>query len=467
MRISDILSMIKMNFLLGLVVVLVLYTIMCIGYFFVYKKMLGGSKKFNKKKTIIWAVFIGYLIVVIDVTFLNRGPGIYENSANFYFLSTYRGAWNTLNYRSWQLIILNMLLFVPLGIFLPIIHNKFYNIFMTLVLGFMITLIIESTQLLTGFGVFDIDDIFNNTLGTAVGYSLSMSAIEILHKRKNRKLNILMYLSPAIVVASIFIGNFTYYNLKEFGNLTVNYNYRVDMKDAEVSTDLEFSAERINVPIYKAPTYTKQTAKEFAMDFLKNINIDVENLEIIDYSDASVYWVRGEPSYNIWLDYLDGSYRYTVFSGSDEKIEQVNMEENTLIENLSRFNIDVPENAVYSSVDTGTYQWMVDMEIKDDYLVDGFLSCTYCSDIGIKNVTNNLIVYKKIKDAEVISEAEAYKKLIDGKFKRSNLSSTIKTINITKVVMDYSLDSKGFLQPVYIFYSLINDKETAIVIPAL
>ncbi|MPM17820.1 hypothetical protein SDC9_64219 [bioreactor metagenome] len=466
MRISEIIGIIRRNFLLGFFVVFVLCIIMSVSYFVVYKKLIGGNKKINKRKVIIFTMFIGYIIMVIGVTFLNRRSGVY-GSVNFHFLSTYIEAWNSFNQRNWQFIILNILLFVPLGIFLPIIHKKFYNIRWTLFVGLSITLIIECLQYLTGFGIFDIDDIFNNILGTAIGYSIKMSVTEILSKHKNDKLSALMYLFPTLVTLVVFIGIFAYYNSREFGNMSSAYSYRVNMRNAEISTGLELNNERAEVPVYKAPTYNRETAKKFAEDFFENLNIRVDRFEIIDYSDTSIYWVRGEPSYNIWVNYLDGSYRYKEFSSLDKEIKEANVEKDILIKKLEQYSIDVPANAVLSSSDTGSYEWTVDMESRDDSLVDGILSCTYYSDGEIKYISNNLITYKKVKDIEIISEVEAYYKLKTGEFKLSNLSINIKTINITKVILDYMIDSKGLLQPVYLFDTLLNGEETTIVIPAM
>lgn len=466
MRISEIIGIIKMNFLLGLIVVFMLSIVISIGYFVVYKKIIGGSRKINKRQVIIGTLFIGYIIMVIGVTFLNRRSGIYGN-VNFHFLSTYIEAWNSFNQRNWQFIIMNILLFVPLGIFLPIIHKKFNNILWTLFVGLIITLIIECLQYLTGFGIFDIDDIFNNILGTAIGYSIKMSATEMLRKQKNNRLSIFLYLFPTVITLAIFIGIFAYYNSREFGNLSSAYSYRVNIRNAEIFTDLELSSERDKVPVYKAPTYNRETSKKFAIDFFENLNINLDRFEIIDYSDTSIYWVRGEPSYNIWVNYLDGSYKYKEFSSLDKEVKEANVEKDILIKKLEQYSIDVPTNAVFSTADTGSYEWTVDMESTDDSLVDGILSCTYYSDGEIKYISNNLVTYKKVKDIEIISEVEAYDMLKTGKFKLSNSSINIKTIDITKVILDYMIDSKGYLQPVYLFHTLLNGEETTIVIPAM
>ncbi|NYB73454.1 hypothetical protein HZF24_04805 [Sedimentibacter hydroxybenzoicus DSM 7310] len=46
----------------------------------------------------IVVIFIGYICMVIGVTFLNRGIGAYRG-VNLHFLSTYIEAWNSFNTR--------------------------------------------------------------------------------------------------------------------------------------------------------------------------------------------------------------------------------------------------------------------------------------------------------------------------------------------------------------------------------
>ena len=66
----------------------------------------------------------------------------------------------------------NLLLFVPMGVLLPCIwpcQRKFIVIFAT---SFLITLCIETLQVLTLLGIGDIDDMILNLLGTMVGYGM-------------------------------------------------------------------------------------------------------------------------------------------------------------------------------------------------------------------------------------------------------------------------------------------------------
>lgn len=183
MRIHELVRMIEEYFYLGIAVLIMISILGGICYFFIYKKLMNGEKKLEKRQTFIGFLLTIYIIMVIGVTFLNRGGSFYGN-ANLHFLSSYREAWNTFAIRNWQFIILNILMFVPLGILLPMLHKNFHNKKWTIGLAFILTLLIECVQLITGFGIFELDDIFNNLLGAVIGYGVVMGIFELI-KGKN------------------------------------------------------------------------------------------------------------------------------------------------------------------------------------------------------------------------------------------------------------------------------------------
>lgn len=73
----------------------------------------------------------------------------------------------------------NIVLFVPIGILLPIAVEK-HKWYWTDGIGFSFSCFIEIIQLVSSRGCFDPDDVILNTLGTAIGYGLYCC---IIHKR--------------------------------------------------------------------------------------------------------------------------------------------------------------------------------------------------------------------------------------------------------------------------------------------
>lgn len=464
MRGHEILGIIKEYIILGIIGVLSLGILGGIGYFLIYRKLLGGKKKFSIRQIIMGFAFTGYIIMVIGVTLLSRGE-YFHGSVNLHFLSTYREAWNDFTLRGWQQIIFNIIMFLPLGVLLPLMNERFHKIIWSMGFALGFTAFIESVQLITGFGIFEIDDMFNNVLGALIGYGIIMAILTAFKVRSYRFIKVVAYLSPLILVIVAFASIFTYYNFKEFGNLSIAYSYRFNMKNAKISLNQKLNDERIYTSIYKASQYNKETGKEFVISFFENLGINTDNIEVNQYSDSATYWSRGNPSYCIRLNYLNGSYDYTDFSSFDEEVSTI--DQDTLLEELNNIYIHIPAMAVFNVIDKEEYQWTVEREIVGNTLTEGSLYCRYYSDGTIKEIRNNIITYKKVIDIPIKSETEAFNELKDGKFRFYGQGNSIESIDIRGVELDYRLDSKGYYQPVYSFDCVINGQEFKIGIPAL
>jgi len=68
--------------------------------------------------------------------------------------------------------ILNILLFVPLGFFLPVLWMEFRKLVPAALFGFGLSLIIELLQMLT-YRATDVNDLFTNVAGTVIGFFLA------------------------------------------------------------------------------------------------------------------------------------------------------------------------------------------------------------------------------------------------------------------------------------------------------
>ena len=82
------------------------------------------------------------------------------------------------DYRS---TILNVLLFIPLGLFLPIFWEKFQSFGYTVLFGFCTSLVIELLQIFT-LRATDVNDLMTNTFGTVLGYLIAKAVLKCLPK---------------------------------------------------------------------------------------------------------------------------------------------------------------------------------------------------------------------------------------------------------------------------------------------
>ncbi len=64
----------------------------------------------------------------------------------------------------------NVVLFIPLGFLLPAVFPKLRRLLRTLLAALVIMYLVETAQIFTLLGFFDMDDLILNLLGTAVGY---------------------------------------------------------------------------------------------------------------------------------------------------------------------------------------------------------------------------------------------------------------------------------------------------------
>ena len=66
----------------------------------------------------------------------------------------------------------NVVMFVPLGLFLPLIFIRLRKLWRTMLVASLLITAVEITQLFTLVGCCDIDDLILNLLGAALGYGL-------------------------------------------------------------------------------------------------------------------------------------------------------------------------------------------------------------------------------------------------------------------------------------------------------
>lgn len=107
---------------------------------------------------------IAYVIVILYITVFSRIPGS-ERIFKGLFWEYRNGMWNN--------ILLNTLLFLPLGFLLG---NK-----NGIIVGFLISLGVEATQYIGLLGFCEIDDVLNNTIGTMLGVSFRMVIQKIMN----------------------------------------------------------------------------------------------------------------------------------------------------------------------------------------------------------------------------------------------------------------------------------------------
>ncbi len=153
--------------------------------FFLYHKFLFR----NGKRTMMYIVLACYFVAVMALVGLPniryRSFDVSLNVVPFIGMAS-----------DFKNACLNVLLFVPLGMFLPTCWNRYRQMKHTAVAGLSMTCVIEVLQIFTHRAT-DIDDIITNTLGTLIGYGIVKAATKDFSRyvgsnRKNYELGIVL-----------------------------------------------------------------------------------------------------------------------------------------------------------------------------------------------------------------------------------------------------------------------------------
>lgn len=83
--------------------------------------------------------------------------------------------------RSFSNLFGNILIFIPIGMLMPMAHKASRNVWVMLANAFLFVLGIEVFQLFSAFGAFDVDDIILNCFGVLIGRAV----YQILVRKKD------------------------------------------------------------------------------------------------------------------------------------------------------------------------------------------------------------------------------------------------------------------------------------------
>ncbi|MGN0350319.1 MAG: VanZ family protein [Roseburia sp.] len=468
MRISDIVSLAKDYMILGIVVVAFCAVIYFVGYGLIYRKIGKGKKKPSKMMLLWGAIFLGYLVIVFGGTMLNRSAS-WENREIMPLFYSYKEAWSSWSVTEWRNIILNILLFIPLGFLLPLGIKRFRKFWKTYLAGFGLTLFIEVTQLLLKRGIFELDDIFDNLLGTMIGYGIFAICVYVRAWWKKEKKSLKKTLALQIPLAAaiiIFSTIFASYVNQELGNFVSGYIIPYDTDLLEINTVEQYETKETTAVVYQVEVMEEEQTKEKAASFLKKTGTSLDESRTDLYEDTAVYY--GEDGNTFWIDYVGGTYSYTDFSvlfSEDAVLEKEDASEAEIREALKNYGIEMPQDAVFENQGEGNYLFTVSGDVEGNRMYDGTLSCSYFENGKIGEIRNKLLCCEKYKEFSIISEEAAYQQICEGKFR--HYGKECLKIRLGDVRLGYQIDSKGFYQPVYCFEAEINKEKTELMIPAI
>lgn len=464
MRISNVLEIARGYAFLGILCAM----FFLFSYIVIYKKLLKGTKKIPLGKAVVWGLFFIYIVIVLGAT-LGIRSGAMMGNKNLQLFSSYREAWNHASEREWRNLILNIFMFVPMGILLPFMLRLGQKCWFSYLVGFAASWLIELVQLITGRGVFEFDDIFNNTLGCMIGYGIGILFLSLFYYNRKAQNNIkiknrwvVCFQIPLLLTILVFGSVVIAYQTKELGNLGISYSYRQDMSKVTVTSNLKLSEAGKKAYVYRTCVGTKEAALDVATKVFNGVSAEVDQTKNDSYEDTMVYHSTDD-NYCVWVNYAGLTTWYTDVTKSEEGKTGVSFEE--IKKQLKKFSIEIPDGATFEENGNGKYTIVANMIKNGDTLLDGVCQCSISSDGTVSGFENDIVSYVPYKEFNIISEKQAYHQILDGRFSAYSLKD-ISEIKINKLSIQYVMDSKGFYQPVYQFKTQWDGKDTDILIPA-
>lgn len=161
------------------------------------------KRKSRKLKIFLWTLFIIYLIILVNLILLKNSSIILtaRHIRNLPLMDKLKGI-NLVPFKtisefltgglSTRIIVENILgnivAFGPLGFLLPLLFTRINQLKTVAVIGFMVSLFMEITQLVFVLGSCDIDDLILNTLGAVIGFLVYLS-LERYRKYYNKRVS--------------------------------------------------------------------------------------------------------------------------------------------------------------------------------------------------------------------------------------------------------------------------------------
>lgn len=431
--------------------------------YLIYKKAFHGKKTITKIQAVSAVLLSCWLVLVIGLTSLSRGAN-YTGKINVDFFSSYINAWNQWSISELQLIIFNMLMFTPLGFLLPVLWKKAEKLSITIAISLGLTILIEIIQLLTGTGIFELDDLFHNSVGSLFGYFCIMAIFMLIREKTIRFAPIAKILLIPCVVSLVLGAVFFAYDRQPYGNMSILPAVRQDMSAVQITTELKLSDEDTTVSVYK----NKYTEDKI---YIQNIRSGFAELENLTFSDTTrrekenyVYTGTNTEGCEFQMNFFfrSGQWSYTTYEkGAALLTEKAIQQYRNRYESWMKENGLLPDNAVFSVQNNDTLRWDVspehDNSTGDEAFQNGSVMIMFDENGSVIDLSYQISWNDYITSEDIISANEAYSQVESGNFEQYVPFQKGDMLCIEEYELTYTYDTKGFYQPVYQFSGYINN----------
>lgn len=146
------------------------------------------SRVIGKILFVLYIVFLIYFLIFSE--WYGREGATQSYRYNLVLFKEIRRFWEYRDQLGWYAMFANIfgnvIVFLPFGYFLPM-SCKYRSFFETIFYSFALSFCVESFQLISKVGSFDVDDILLNTVGGILGYIIFEVSETIRRRHGNKK----------------------------------------------------------------------------------------------------------------------------------------------------------------------------------------------------------------------------------------------------------------------------------------
>ncbi|NIK68347.1 glycopeptide antibiotics resistance protein [Paenibacillus sp. BK720] len=435
------------------------------GGYLIYKKIFRGKRNMSKKQWVVLSLLVAWFLVVLGLTTISRVAN-FTGDINLHLFSGYVNAWNKWSFSELQLILFNMLMFVPLGFLLPLLMRRAETFWLTFLVTLLTTGFIEIIQLVTGKGIFELDDIFHNLIGGLAGYFFVM-AILVCARQKRFAIQFVLrgVMIPALFGALIGSAMITY-QAKEFGNMPILPAMKQDMDEVTVENKLLLHEDADRASIYRN-IYAKdmQRGRDIADQLSRKYAVNFSDIIRREGDDNRIFMGAAPDGHeaDLYYQYKDGSWHFSAGDAggslSDHQAATLRAE---MEQWLSQSGL-LPDNAVFSIQDNNILRWDAkepeDLAHQDNDFVSSIIMVQFAKDGTLSDLFNQTIWNKFDRKLELISSKQAFEQIQAGNFYMYSPFQKGDKLVVNEYALTYVYDTKGYYQPVYEFKGYINNNE--------
>lgn len=448
MTLQNALRLIYSNLFLIIICTIIIFSSLFIYYKFVKKSTVNFNHLLSK--TILFA----YLVSLIGVTLTGRPI---MNEKNLILFNSYVDAWNQASLSAILFLVLNIIMTIPLGFLLPLVFKKLKKFKFFLVSSSLIVLCIEISQKILSRGIFDIDDIFNNILGALIGYGLFRLYDSYYNREQNIKKSTI-FLSPLIVTMVATILIIIGYQLNPYGNLSFDLKkYNMEnvsfVNNTHWTSDIEeiyFNNNKFNmneVPIFINTNKPLDGIIEFhkiTRDEYIDVSIKINKML---YSNALEF----DPSIPFSFEYTDTGWSLSPHMNHTKPT--LDHSKYKALEDLKYYGVKLNTTATFNDTQSTSDHsiWTFQDIINEENYKSSKTSITYNDKGHIVRIDFDEFNGTIYEELTLINPLSIIEQIEEGYLPSwiSSVEENPSQITLEDLQLDFLMDSKGYIQPVY------------------